>query len=120
MNVRARSTVDLGDLRIAGAVLLAAAALLPVLPGPDGVPCPLRSVTGVPCPLCGMTTSVTAAVQLDPFQALAANPAGILAVLMAVALLVFRRRREVSFPVWIVPVGLALMEFWQLARFGFL
>ena len=76
MNVRARSTVDLGDLRIAGSLLLAAAAALPVLPGPDGVPCPLRSLTGIPCPLCGMTTSVTAAVHLDPLTALAANPAG--------------------------------------------
>ena len=119
MNVRARSTVDLGDLRIAGAVLLAAAALLPVVPGPDGVPCPLRTLTGVPCPLCGMTTSVIAAVQLDPLAALAANPAGVVAVLVAVGLLLFRRRRQVSYPVWAVPAGLALMEIWQLARFDF-
>jgi hypothetical protein len=112
--------VDLGDLRIAGAVLLAAAAVLPLLPGPDGVPCPLRSITGIPCPLCGMTTSVTAAVHLDPLQALAANPAGILAVLVAVALLLFRRRRHVTLPVWVLPVALGLMEIWQLARFGFL
>ncbi|HJV08370.1 MAG TPA: DUF2752 domain-containing protein [Acidimicrobiales bacterium] len=120
MNLRARSTVDLADLRVTGAALLAAAALLPLLPGPDGVPCPLRTLTGVPCPLCGMTTSVTAAVHLDPLQALAANPAGILAVVVAVGLLLFRRRREVSVPVWALPVALVLMEVWQLARFGML
>jgi hypothetical protein len=120
MNVRARSTVDLGDLRIGGSVLLAAAVVLPLLPGPDGVPCPLRSLTGVPCPLCGMTTSVTAAVHLDPMHALATSPAGLFAVLVAIALLLFRRRRQVSFPVWVVPVALVLMEIWQLARFGLL
>jgi hypothetical protein len=120
VNVRARSTVDLGELRVAGAVLLAGALVLPLLPGPDGVPCPLRTLTGVPCPLCGMTTSVLATVRLDPLQALAANPAGIVAVLVALGLLLFRRRRQVAVPVWALPVGLALMEVWQLARFGLL
>ena len=120
MNVWARSTIDLGDLRIAGSLLLGAAAVLPVLPGPDGVPCPLRSLTGIPCPLCGMTTSVTAAVHLDPLAALTANPAGVVAVLVAVGLLLFRRRRELSFPVWMVAPALVSMEIWQLARFGLL
>lgn len=120
MNARGRSTVDLGELRAPGAALLAAAAVLPLLPGPDGLPCPLRSLTGVPCPLCGMTTSVRAAVHLDPLQALAANPAGVVAVLLVVGLLLSRGRREVTFPVWLVPVALVLMEIWQLARFDFL
>lgn len=118
MNVGATSTVDLGDLRVAGGLLLAGAALLPLLPGPDGLPCPLRSLTGIPCPLCGMTTSVTAAVHLDPFAAVAANPAGLLAVLVAVGLLVFRGRRQVSVPMWPAPIALVAMELWQLARFG--
>ena len=116
--MRARTTVDLHDLRIAGAVMLAAAALAPVLPGPDGVPCPLRSLTGVPCPLCGMTTSVTAAVHLDPLAALAANPAGGLAGGVAFALLAFRHRREVTVPAWSFPAGLAFLWAWQLARLG--
>ena len=98
--------------------MLAAAALAPVLPGPDGVPCPLRSLTGVPCPLCGMTTSVTAAVHLDPVAALAANPAGVPAVAVAVVLLVLRHRRQVTVPVWALPAGLLVLWTWQLVRLG--
>ena len=120
MNVGARSTVELGDLRIAGGLMLAGAVLVPLLPGPDGLPCPLRSLTGIPCPLCGMTTSVTAAVHLDPVAALAANPAGVLAVLVAVGLLAFRGRRQATMPLWAVPAALVLMELWQLFRFGLL
>ncbi len=116
--MRARTTVDLHDLRVAGAVMLAAAALGPVLPGPDGVPCPLRSLTGVPCPLCGMTTSVTAAVHFDPLAALAALAAGALAVVVAVALLAFRRRQVVEVPVWAFPAGLLVLWTWQLTRLG--
>ena len=114
------SAVDLHDLRIAGGVMLAGAALLPLLPGPNGLPCPLRTLTGIPCPLCGMTTSVTAAVHLDVPAALAANPAGIVAVVVAIALLVAHRRRAVSLPVWVAPVALVLMELWELVRFGLL
>lgn len=114
------TSVDVHDLRIAGGVMLAAAALLPVLPGPNGLPCPLRTLTGIPCPLCGMTTSVTAAVHLDVAGAVAANPAGVLAVIVAVSLLVAHRRRVVTVPVWAAPVALILMELWELARFGLL
>lgn len=113
-------SIDLHDLRIAGGLMLGAAALIPLLPGPDGLPCPLRSLTGVPCPLCGMTTSVTALVHLDPVAAVAANPAGVVAVVVALALLAFRRRREVRVPAWALPAGLALMWLWQLARFDIL
>ena len=115
-----RSTVDLGGLRIAGGLMIAAAALAPLVPGPDGLPCPLRSLSGIPCPLCGMTTSVTAAVHLDLLGAVAANPAGIMAVVLAVGLLLFRRRRQISMPVWAIFVALAAMEIWQLARFDLL
>ena len=115
-----RTTIDLRDLRIAGGLMLGATALAPLLPGPDGLPCPLRSLTGVPCPLCGMTTSVTAVVHLDPVAAVAANPAGVIAVLVALGLLLFRGRREASIAVWILPAALALMWIWQLARFDIL
>lgn len=116
----ATARIDLHDLRMAASVMLAGAVILPLLPGPDGVPCPLRSLTGIPCPLCGMTTSVTAAVHFDPLRALAANPAGVLAVAVAVWLLVFRHPRTADVPVWAVPAALALMEIWQLTRAGVL
>ena len=118
--LRARTTVDLRDLRVAGGLMLAAAAAGPLLPGPDGLPCPLRSLTGVPCPLCGLTTSVTAAVHLDPVAALAASPVGLVAVLVAIGLLLFRRRRQATVPRWVLPAVLIVMWMWQLARFDLL
>lgn len=120
IGLRARTTVDLHGLRLAGGAMLATAALLPVLPGPNGVPCPLRTITGIPCPLCGMTTSVTAIVHLDLVEAVTANPAGVVAAVVAVALLVMRSRRQVDVPVWLLPLGLVLMWAWQLGRFGIL
>ena len=112
--------VHLDDLRSAGGLMLAGAALLPLLPGSPGLACPLRALTGVPCPLCGMTTSVTAAVQLHVGDAVAASPAGVVAVLAALALLLAGRRRTVPVPAWTVPAVLALMWGYQLARAGLL
>jgi hypothetical protein len=94
------------------------AAVRPVH-GP-GLPCPLRTLTGIPCPLCGMTTSVTDTVHGHLGAALAANPAGLLAVAAAVALLVWRRAREAAVPAAAVPVALALMWLFELHRFHFL
>lgn len=115
---RRSATIDLHDVRIAGAVMLAAATLAPVVPGPDGVPCPLRTLTGIPCPFCGMTTSVIAALHLHPMRALVANPAGVPAVLVALTLLVLRHRPQATLPAWAIPVGLGVMWAWELVRFG--
>jgi hypothetical protein len=113
-----RTTVELHDLRIAGAVMLAAAVVLPAVPGPDGVPCPLRTLTGIPCPLCGMTRSVIATVHLHPVAAFSANPAGILAVVVAVALLAWRDLRRVTVPAWAPVAGLVALWAWQLTHLG--
>jgi hypothetical protein len=110
--------VDRRDLRVAGGVMLAGAVALRLLPGDVGVPCPLRSLTGIPCPLCGMTTSVTAATHLQLGEALAANPAGIVAVVAAVVVLVSRRRAPVVLPGWAPVAGLAVMWMYQLVRFS--
>ena len=114
--LRARTVVQLDDVRVAAGLLLAAAALVPVLPGPTGLPCPLRSLTGVPCPLCGMTTSVVATVHLRFGDAVSATPAGVAAVMVAVAVLAARRRRAVALPWWSPAAVLALLWAYQLWR----
>lgn len=116
--VSGTATLDVATLRIAGGAMLAAAAARPLLPGEPGLPCPLRAVTGIPCPLCGMTTSVTAAAHLDLAGAAAANPVGILAVLVAVVLLLRPRISVLDLPRWALPTTLAGMWAFQLQRFS--
>jgi hypothetical protein len=111
--------LDARELRWVGAGLLAAGALLPLLPGEAGLPCPLRTLTGVPCPLCGMTTSVIAALHLRPAEALAANPAGIAVVLVAIALLLFRPAR-LPLPALAAPPVLCALWLFELHRFSIL
>lgn len=112
------TTVDLASMRVAGGLMLAAAAVRPLVPGEPGLPCPLRALTGIPCPLCGMTTSVTAAAHLDVAEAAAANPVGILAVIVAVALLLTPRQARLDLPKWLLPATLAAMWLFQLQRFS--
>jgi Protein of unknown function (DUF2752) len=112
------TTIDTSDVRGAALAMLAAAATLPLLPGHAGLPCPLRTLTGVPCPLCGMTTSVESTVHGHLLDALRANPAGPLAVLVALALLVRRPAGPLRFPtVAVAGVVLGLWLF-ELHRFS--
>ncbi|HEX8770957.1 MAG TPA: DUF2752 domain-containing protein [Acidimicrobiales bacterium] len=112
------SRIDVRELTWAGGAMLAAAAVLPALPGNPGLPCPLRTITGVPCPFCGMTTSVEATVHLDVADALAANPAGIALVIFAILLLVLRPK-SIRVSITLAGATLALMWIFELQRFGF-
>ena len=99
--------------------MLAAAALLPVLPGHPGLACPLRTLTGIPCPLCGMTTSVEESVRGHLSRAFAANPGGIAAVAVALFLLV-RRPASLRIPEALPIVALTAAWLFELHRFSIL
>lgn len=109
--------VEAADLRSAGMLMLILAFLRPLVPFEAGVLCPLRATTGVPCPLCGMTTSVTAAVHLDLSAAMTANPAGIVAVLIA-AYLIVRRPRYLVVSLPLIVLALGAMWVFELNRYG--
>jgi hypothetical protein len=111
--------LDVDELRPAGAIMLVAGAVLPVLPGHPGVSCPLRRLTGIPCPLCGLSTSVEQTVRLHLHAAVDANPVGIVLVLVALALLAFRPRR-LPVPSAVLPLTLAAMWVFELHRFNVL
>lgn len=112
---------DVRDFRIAGIAMMAGAFIVPLFAGvyPE-IWCPLRATTGVPCPLCGMTTSVTAAMQLDLPAAVQANPFGIVAIAGAVALLFLRRRTTFRIPLPAIALAVAASWLWELGRYGFL
>ena len=116
---RGRVEIDLGGLRVAGGGMLAAGMLWPLHPHALDTPCVFHAVTGVPCPLCGMTRSVTATMHLRLHDALAFNPAGVLAVLVAIALLLRAGPRSLSVPRWAVPASIALLWSCQLLRLPF-
>lgn len=110
--------LDDRDLRVAAAALLACAAARAAVPGePPGIPCPLRELTGIPCPLCGLTTSVTATVRFDVGGAIAANPGGLVLIVLGIALLLgLGRQRAVG--ARLVYFGLAATWIWELTRFA--
>jgi Protein of unknown function (DUF2752) len=111
--------LDPADVRGAAIAMLAAGVLLPLLPGHPGIGCPLRRLTGIPCPLCGMTTSVEQALRLHVHAAAAANPAGLLAVAIAVFLVV-RRPPRLAVPTVVPPLLLVCMWLFELHRFSIL
>ena len=114
----AEQALPASSLRLMGGAMLAAGAALPFLPGGTWLVCPLRAFTGVPCPLCGMTTSVTATLQLRLDDALGANPVGVLLVVLALVLLVTRPTRLAAPPWWVLAAGVALSWVWELQRFS--
>jgi Protein of unknown function (DUF2752) len=115
-----RVEFDVTDIRGAAVALLVAGSTLPLLPGHQGLPCPLRTVTGIPCPFCGTTTSVEATLHADPGAALAANPLGPALVAAAVVLVVRRPRHALRVPLLFVIVLAAALWLFELHRFDVL
>ncbi|MCU1428195.1 MAG: hypothetical protein JWL83_2195 [Actinomycetia bacterium] len=107
-------TVALRDLRYAALGMLGVAVVWPVLPAHPPNVCPLRSLTGIPCPFCGMTRAVVAAVHGDLVASLRFNPAGVLLVALAIAMVIGWRAQRVRLPAWLVPAAFALLWTYNL------
>jgi hypothetical protein len=71
---------------VAAGALGAAALLGPETVDDGPVLCPFRLVTGLPCPGCGLTRSWVYLLHGQVGDAMAANPFGIVALLLAVGL----------------------------------
>jgi hypothetical protein len=103
------------DLRVAGAGLLGAAAVWPLLPAHPPLACPLRATTGIPCPLCGMTRACVAAVHGHLGVSLAFNPAGLLLIVAAVVAVVRPQwLTRISVPTWIALASVAAVWIWNI------
>jgi len=109
--------LDLVGLRWAGAAMIGLGVGLPLLPHNPGLPCPLRTLTGIPCPMCGMTTAVKAVLAGHVQTSVAANPFGIVAVLVAVLLMLRPSMCSARLPISLL-AGAALVSWvWELHRF---
>jgi hypothetical protein len=108
------TTINAREARIGAAAMLGFAVVWPRLPVHPPIACPLRSITGIPCPLCGMTRAVVAATHGHLLESLRFNPAGILVVLLALALLAGRRLDRARVPAWIFVSLAALLWAWNM------
>ena len=108
------TTVSRRDTRIAAGARLGAGAVWPRLPVHPPLACPFRALTGLPCPLCGMTRAVVAAMHGHVLASLRFNPAGVLVIALAVALLGGLRLDRVRIPLWVLAGFGALLWAWNL------
>jgi Protein of unknown function (DUF2752) len=102
------------NVRLIGAGAFAVAAVWPLFPVHPPAACPLRSTTGIPCPFCGMTRAVVAAVHGDMLKSLAFNPAGILIVAIAIAVLIRPSLLRIRPPIWLLAVPLGALWLWNI------
>ena len=113
-----RLELDTRPLRVAGAAMLATAAVLPVASDSSPVLCPLRAITGVPCPFCGMTRGVVDVVHGDVAGSLLMNPGALLLVTAAVLLVLGVVRRRVAIPRWFLFVAVGALWSFQLFKYA--
>ncbi|NUR78819.1 MAG: DUF2752 domain-containing protein [Thermoleophilia bacterium] len=107
----------MNDVRASGLALIAGGTVLAASGSHSPLTCPLRALTGIPCPLCGMTTSVEETFHGHLGAALAANPAGVLAVALAFAVQLVRTP-TIKVPGLVqISVGAGMWVF-ELHRFG--
>lgn len=118
--VSASWTIDLQAVRRAGVAMVGLGLVLPALPHHPGLPCPLRTLTGVPCPSCGMTTAVEAAVSGHLRASLAANPFGVVAIIVALVILARPGWRVARIPWALLGSGALVSWLFELHRFGYL
>jgi hypothetical protein len=110
--------LDTRPLRVAGAAMLATAAVLPAVAHAGPVLCPLRAMTGVPCPFCGMTRGVVDAVHGDVGGSLSMNPGALLLVAAALVLVLGVVRGRVTFPRWSLVAAIAALWCFQLVKYA--
>jgi hypothetical protein len=108
------TVVSRRDTRILAGGMLVAAVVWPRLPVHPPLACPFRTLTGMPCPLCGMTRAVVAAMHGHLLESLRFNPAGILVVVLALALLAGLRLDRVRIPPWTLALFAALLWTWNV------
>ena len=114
----ASTTFDLRDARGMAIAVLGGGALLSLVPGHAGLPCPLRTLTGVPCPMCGGTTSVEDMFRGHPLGSLDASPLGVFAIVAAVLILIRPPRRTMRVPLSALCVMLLALWLFELHRFA--
>jgi Protein of unknown function (DUF2752) len=108
------TTINTRDARAGAAAMLGLAVVWPHLPVHPPLACPLRSITGIPCPLCGMTRAVVALVHGHVVESLRFNPAGILVVVFALALVAGLRLDRIRVPIWVVSAAAAVLWAWNI------
>src|SRR5215510_3986125 len=118
MRATARTEVQLAPLRAASLLIVPAAVALSVSPIDPVPPCPLRTLTGIPCPLCGSTRGVIAAVHGHVGHAVALNPASIVVLVLAVALIAGWRIERVRIPVWVIVAVFGVLWSYQLFKYA--
>ena len=103
------------ELRLVMAGLVGAAAVWPLLPVHPTLVCPMRAMTGIPCPFCGMTRACVAAMHGHLGTSLSFNPAGILVIAIAAALVIRPASRQLlRRPAWFWIATLGALWIWNV------